>query len=115
MDNTSNYLQKEVDSIDAKIEQAKAIIYKELGISIHEGVDGDGLTYAENLMIEREIREEEEEYDEDEDEEETIEDYSNVDEISKIKQQNYIEETNDHNEQDYASGGSCSRNYQNNF
>lgn len=68
MENTSNYLQKEIISVEGKIDSAKAILLKELKIEILENDSQYGLTHAENLMIEKEIREEEEEYDEDEDE-----------------------------------------------
>lgn len=64
MENTSTYLKKEVASVDHKIEEAKGLVLKELGVDLFK--EDDGLMgRADNLMIEREIREVEEEDDDD--------------------------------------------------
>eukprot|EP00347_Sterkiella_histriomuscorum_P013580 403364170 len=88
MDNTSTYLQKQVVSVDSKIDSAKQILFKELGITLKEDANK-----RPNSALEKEIREVvEEEYDEDEDEEEqTVQDYAN----SKQEREEEFEENDD--------------------
>ncbi|CDW82019.1 UNKNOWN [Stylonychia lemnae] len=64
MDNTSSYLQKEVVSVDSKIEQAKGILFKELSIDLSEQAE---VSANATHHIEKEIQEVEEEQYEDED------------------------------------------------
>lgn len=68
MDNTSNYLQKQVAEIESLIENAKEIMVGELGVNLYQ--ESEYQNQFENQMIEKEIREvEEEEFEEDEEEE----------------------------------------------
>ena len=49
MDNTSNYLQKEVDTVDVKIDEAKAMLFKELNLNLYNETNcGDSMTITEN-------------------------------------------------------------------
>ena len=66
MENTSNYLQKEVDQVEQKIEDAKQMLMRELNLNIQDYA-GDSI---ENRLIEKEIREVEEDEELDEEEEE---------------------------------------------
>lgn len=65
MENTSNYLVKEVDTVELKIEEAKQMLMRELNLNI---LDFSCET-AENRMIEKEIREVEEDEELDEEDE----------------------------------------------
>lgn len=67
MDNTSQYLRKEVEAVEAKIDYARSIVLKELGIDINsQGTGGAG----ESSALVEEIRELEDEEDDEDDEEE---------------------------------------------
>jgi len=68
MDNTSQYLRKEVEAVEAKIDYARSIVLKELGIDINSQGTGSGAEGSSALV--EEIRELEDEEDDDEDEEE---------------------------------------------
>lgn len=63
MENTSNYLKKEVQSIEQKIEEAKLLLLQELQLNLYLDDDyQNGINQAsEKRLIEKEIREVEEE------------------------------------------------------
>lgn len=88
MENTTAYLQKEIDGVETKMKEAKDILFQELELVLFEDNDiVSGCRVIENRKIEKAIREVEEEYNEEEEEEdeemsqtEGTEDYGHVDE-----------------------------------
>ena len=78
MENTSNYLQKEVESIEIKIEDAKETVRRELGIILEkhstQSTEDDKIVEEEDEDDKDE--EEEEEGEEGEEEEEDSESYT---------------------------------------
>jgi hypothetical protein len=77
MENTSQYLRKEVEGVEVKIDVAKALVLKDLGIDLYkeEGCD---------TAIEREIREIQEE-DEDEDDYEVYNHDTGNNQLASVK------------------------------
>lgn len=74
MENTSAYLKKEVKAVEVKIDEAKAIMLKNVGVNIDEDESLVDMEEAKH-MADREIREdeaEEEEDDEDDDRDTTM-------------------------------------------
>ena len=86
MENTSTYLKKEVQSVEAKIEDAKMLLMKELQLNLYLDDDyQNGVnTASEKRLIEKEIREVEEEDQEDEEEEEEEEEHETEDDFGNI-------------------------------
>ena len=71
MDNTTSYLQKEIDTIEVKIKDAKDTLLHELGLDLFDSDNGEivsGCRVVEHARVEKAIKEAEEE-DEEEDEE----------------------------------------------
>lgn len=65
MENTSAYLKKEVKAVEVKIDEAKAIMLKNVGVNIDEDETLVDMEEAKH-MADREIREDEAEEEEDE-------------------------------------------------
>lgn len=65
MENTSAYLKKEVKAVEVKIDEAKAIMLKNVGVNIDEEETLVEMEEAKHIA-DREIREDEAEEDEDE-------------------------------------------------
>jgi hypothetical protein len=71
MENTSAYLKKEVKAVEVKIDEAKAIMLKNVGVNIDEEETLVDMEEAKHIA-DREIREDEaEEEEDDEDERDT--------------------------------------------
>jgi hypothetical protein len=67
MENTSAYLKKEVKAVEVKIDEAKAIMLKNVGVNIDEDESLVDMEEAKH-MADREIREDEAEEEEDDEE-----------------------------------------------
>ncbi len=89
MDNTSNYLQKEVKVVEAKMDEAKQLVLHELGLNLYNSIDylSEVQSAQEKKLVDaqiREIEEEEQEDDEEEMQETSVieeEEFGDVDEV----------------------------------
>ena len=99
MDNTSNYLQKEVQSVEQKINEAKHLILSELGLNLYY-LDSNESHATEKLQVEQELREVEEEEDSEEQQEQE-EEYQESNDDDTHQHQHQEEEDED----DYGDAG----------
>lgn len=89
MENTSSYLSKELVQVEEKIQEAKAILKKELSLTISQSQEEPFYGQEQNL-IEKEIREvEEEEEDEQDDNGEDQTEGDDIDDVDENMQSEY--------------------------